>query len=408
MVKKILHRLLRHRHFWRDTSFDELSELYVSMIFRSLAIGMVGVFVPFYLYQLGYSLTAIVSVYAWFASAQVAMSYFTAHVVARYGPKHTIFLSYIAQLVSSLLFLTQPIAHWPLIVLGAVWGVAANLFFIAYHVDFSKVKHAQHSGKEVGYMYIMQKVGLAAGPLLGGIVATVFGAQYMFVLAVGLLVLGIVPLFRTKEPVRTRQRLNFGDFPVARAARDFGSYSAFAAEDILTKLVWPLYLSIFVLGAAVYAKLGVLSSVSIVVSIVATYVLARLADQRRGHQMLRIFVGFNALVHLARPFVKTMPQAIGANLLNDTVTAGYALPFFKGMYAAADELPGFRIVYIASMELFANLGRAVVCWLLVIFSLVASARVTLTLGFVIAAGLSCLIALERFGALGPGKGRFDE
>ncbi len=46
MLKKIVYSLLRHRHFWREVGFDELSELYVSMMFRGLSISLPGI-LPF-------------------------------------------------------------------------------------------------------------------------------------------------------------------------------------------------------------------------------------------------------------------------------------------------------------------------------------------------------------------------
>lgn len=368
------------------------------MIFRSVAVGSVGIFVPVYLYTLGYSLTEIMTVYGWFSTAIALCSYGTALLVARFGPKHVIMLSYVVQLLSSLLFLSQGQCQWPLFILGGVWGIAANLFFIPYHVDFSKIKHANHSGKEVGYMYIMQKVGLTVGPLLGGVVATLLGPSYVFLTACILLAVGALPLLKTAEPVQTRQRLDFS-LSVRKIANDLKSSAALQTEDVLTKLLWPAYIGIFVLGKGVYAKLGVLASVSVALSITATYIFGKLADKRRGHQMIRTFVALNSIVHLLRPFVTTFTQTIGINIANDSVTVGYVLPYLKGMYAAADDLPGRRIVYIASLEMIGGISRALACWMLALVASVVSAHTTLTIGFVLAALASLLIASEKFKAL---------
>ena len=59
MIQKTITKLLKHRHFWRDVGFDELSELYACMLLRSLATGLIGLFVPVYLYKNGYSLQSI-------------------------------------------------------------------------------------------------------------------------------------------------------------------------------------------------------------------------------------------------------------------------------------------------------------------------------------------------------------
>lgn len=59
MIQKIINTLLEPRHFWRTVGFDELSEIYTSQMLRSLAASLVGIFVPIYLYKIGYSLVAI-------------------------------------------------------------------------------------------------------------------------------------------------------------------------------------------------------------------------------------------------------------------------------------------------------------------------------------------------------------
>lgn len=398
MIQTIIKKILKRRHFWRDAGFDELSELYVSMTFRSIAVGSIGIFVPVYMYRLGYTLAEILTLYGWFATTMAIASVGSAWMVARFGPKHVMLLSYALQLCSSALFLTHERVHWPIIVLGIFWGLATNLFFVAYHVDFSKVKHANHSGEEVGYMYMMQKVGLVIGPLLGGVIGTIFGGSYVFLAATLLMALGALPLLKTAEPTRTRQHLDFS-IPVHKIRTDMQSYAALATEDILTKMLWPTYIVLFVIVSGVYLKLGLLSSISVLFSIVVTYIFGKIADARRGRHLLRIAVSLNSLLHLMRSFVTSLPQVLGINVANDSITVGYALPFTKGLYAAADEHPGRRIAYIAIVETAGNTARALACWVLVILAVLLEERLVLTIGFAVAAVASLLIAREKFRAL---------
>ena len=37
MIQKTINKLLLHRHFWRLTIFDELTELYINMLVQSMA-----------------------------------------------------------------------------------------------------------------------------------------------------------------------------------------------------------------------------------------------------------------------------------------------------------------------------------------------------------------------------------
>lgn len=399
MLKKIVYKVLARRHFWRDASFDELSELYVSMVMRSLALGIIGVFIPVFLLKNGYSFAAIISFFVIFFGVRVFADIIGSLLVAKIGPKHTMLASYAIQIAAAGLFLTLPNYHWPLFWLAASWGTANSFFFIAFHVDFSKVKHTKHAGKELGYINVMERIGAAVGPISGGIIALWFGAQYMFLVAVVLLLLGLVPLFRTAEPVRPNQSLGLKTLPIDRILRDIFSYIAVTTEQTISVVMWPLFLAMFVIGDYVYLKLGGLISLGFLVSIIAAYAIGKLIDERKGKQLLEISAYANSLLHLFRPFVTTLPVAGLVGVINEIVTAGYRMPYHKGMYDAADHLPGHRIAYIMVMEAFGSFAKFLLWVILYLLTSVMSPRNLLSTSFAIAAIASLLIMTQRFAGL---------
>lgn len=403
MLKKVIYRLLRHRHFWREVGFDELSELYVSTMFRSLSISLTGLFVPIYLLRQHYSVTQILMVAAWYFTFRAAFGdWLAGHTVAKIGPKHTMLIGYILLIISTALFLTLPQVHWPLWLVGGLWGVSTSFFFIPFHTDFSKVKHRAHGGKELGFLNIMERIGNMAGPLIGGLIATVFGGQFIFLIAIFLLLAGLFPLFRTPEPTKLNQKLQFKNFKIDHLKRDFVSYTSLGIETTLTNYMWPLYLGLFVfIGTGAYVKLGFITSLSVVVSIGSAQMIGRLIDRSQGRRLLRISASINALVHLARPFVSNLPVALGINVANEAVTPGYRMPYVKGFYDAADDQTGYRIVYITAMEWVSSIIKATLYWLLVMLSLLINGRSIINVTFYLAAIASVIIMSERFVALKP-------
>ena len=401
MLKRTVYRVLRHRHFWRE-DFDELNELYVNTMFRGLALSITGLFVPVYLLRLQYPLVSILAVAAWYFTFRgLLFDIVSAYTVARVGPKHTLATGYGLLIGSTSLFLTLPHYHWPVWLLGGLWGASASFFFVPFNVDFSKVKHSKYGGKEVAYVNIMDKIGQILGPLVGAIVATIFGAPYIFLAAAILLIIGIVLLFRSAEPVKLRQHLDYKGLKVDHIKRDIISFAAMGIENNICLYLWPLFLGLFVItDSTVYAKLGGLISASLVIGIFAAHFLGKAIDDHRGRRMLRSFAVANALLHLYRPFIQTYPVAIGVNMVNETVTPGYRMPYFKAYYDAADDHPGYRIVYLSSLEAISSLSKAVLWWLLLLLATVFSAKTVTTTGFLIAAVASCLIMLERYKTLG--------
>jgi MFS family permease len=398
MLKRFIHHILLRRHFWRHVDFDELSEIYVSMIFRGLSISLTGLFVPLYMLRLGYGATDVLLIpMFYFIARALAFDVLSAYSVAKYGPKHTILLGNLMLIASTALFLTLESISWPLWLLGATWGASASFFFIPFHVDFSKIKHSDHGGKELGYVNVMEKLGFAIGPMIGGIIATVFGAQYIFLFATALLIIGTVPLFTTSEPVRSNQRLDWRGLDITHHVRDFLSYTALAVENTICVFVWPLYLGLFVLaGTTAYAKLGALSAISVIASVLAALIIGKLIDRRKGRLLLRVSATVNALLHLVRTQIVSYPTAVGLNIANEAVTIGYRMPYHKGLYDAADGLPGHRIVYIASLELFGSVLKATMYGILVLVSTITTDHLTTSIAFGIAAIASLLVMTERF------------
>jgi MFS family permease len=400
MFKKIINRFARPRHYWRDLGFDELSELYTSMMFRSLAMSLVGIFIPFYLYQLDYEIWQIFSFYAITFSAWAISAYPVGHLVAKVGPKHTILASYAIQVMWLLMLVTLENQHWPLLAIATLYGLSNCLFFIAFHVDFSKIKHTEHGGKEVGWMYSMERAGAVLGPLIGGLVAYFIGGEYIFMVAVSLLFVGLVPLFITREPTTTNQILKFDSLQVSQVKRDLISYGFLSLEHTTSVIMWPMFISIYVFTDNAYLQLGSIISFSVFISFFVARAIGKIIDRKKGRSLLRSGAILNAALHLWRPFVGTFPAALTTTLANEVVTPFYRMPYTKGMYDAADDLPGRRIVYITAMEACGASARAAPFPFLAILAFfIVDTRQIFTGIFILGAFASLGIMLERFRAL---------
>ena len=396
MLQRNIEKFLRRSHFWRDVGFNELSELYISNMLRSVALTIFMVFVPFFLYQQHYSGPAIFSLYGLFFVGRMFCDIIAAFVVAKYGPKHTMILSCLLQIVSAGLLLSVPTYHWNVAILAIPWGASASFFFIAYHVVFSKIKHTAKAGAELGHMQAFEKFGNLIGPFIGGVVGTVLGPQYIFLVATLLLITSLWPLFRTAEPVRARQKIQFKLLPVAKLKHDFFSYVCLGVENTLCMNTWPFYISVFVLSGAVYAQLGSLSAFGVLASILSAKLVGRIADTAYARKVLRVGAILNVGTYAVRPWVHSLWGLFAINSANEAITAAYRMPYMKGMYASADDLPGLRIVYVSSMEAMASVVKCTAWFGLAILAMTFPLKDVLFLSFFIASLASIGIMQERF------------
>lgn len=359
MFQRLFHYFVGRRHFWRHASFGEVAELYISRMLRIVGINVAAGFASIYLYQLGYSLLTLTSLWIAYFIMKAVIAYVAARYVAFFGPKHGILLSnfiYIPAMVA-LSFAEQlggvAIAVW-LISLA----ISTTMYQISYTVDFSKVKSLNHAGKELGFMNIFERLAAALSPVVGGIIALFFGPQTIMWVGALVFLLSAMPLFFTGEQTHTRRKLSFAGFPFRANMWNFVSRSGVGFDLATTTFVWSMFIVVTIFpgfGDEIYVTLGALSAVTVMAAIITSYVYGRIIDRRRGGQLLRVSVLVNALVHASRPFVTTPPLAVVTNVANEIGSAGYGLPQMRGMFDAADN-SGHRVVYMLFAELFADLG----------------------------------------------------
>lgn len=401
MLHRLMYLLVRRTHFWRHIGFAELAELYTSRMLRVMALQMMGGFALVYLLQLGYSLHFV----AWFWFAyfflRVLFAPLVAITVARYGPKHSTLMSNIGQVIAAVFLILAANPDFGFIALLLYMpfaGFSRSLYDVAYLVDFSKVKHVERAGRELGFMQIIERAVLALGPLLGGLIALAFGPQAMLAFGSLLMIMAALPLFFTGEPVRVKQKITLRHFNWKIAWKPAVANIASGVDVDLSGIMWAAFLAIVVLGgvqnSAVYAEIGALSSISIIVSIVVAYTYGKIVDNHQGKRLLKLSVLGDTLLHFLRPFVSTPVQALGANVANEVVTTGYTMPATRGIFDTADGLPGYRIVYMTIMGVSLVIGDCITMLVLASFTSFLSDTSALKMTYFTLAPLILLIMLH--------------
>ena len=368
-----------------------------------MAVSMVSVFVAIYLYQFGYHLAFIMFYFAAYFALRAILVFPASLVIARIGPKHATLISNFIY-VPALLVLSQLDSYglYALGLFGVIQAASTSLYDVSHLVNFSKVKHLDHVGKELGFMYMLERIGAALSPAVGGLVAFAFGPQATMILAAVVFACAAVPLFFTPEPVQTRQKITFRHFNWRGTWRGLVANVAVGVDFISSGSVWSLYVAIAIFGTTsntVYAQLGALVSVTVLAALVFSRLYGLLIDRRRGGELLKIGVVGDILAHLMRPFVNTPAGVLTINIANEAATTAYSMPFTKGMFDQADNLPGYRIVYMSLAGMAAPLGAMLMSLVVGILALFMSEVHSMQICFILAALTVGLITIHRFPAL---------
>ena len=373
--------------------------MYIAGFLKMFAGGLVGVFIPLYLLKNDFSIQSVFFYYMLLYLFAIVFDVISAELTARFGPKHVMRLGFFLQFVTALLLSQLHSLPLPLLTLTFVHAAAASFYWLPYHVDFSKIKHVKHSGKEISWLHTMEKIGGMLGPLAGGVLATFFGGVVLFYVAALVLAIAVAILMLSPEPTQTKQKLSYAHLFTWKDWRTTTSNAAFVAENSLSMLIWPIFLAAVIFSSDGYLKIGSIASVSVVLAMFAALPLGRVLDHHKGFRMIRFGTALNSLIHVGRMFVTSYGGAVVVAALNEPNTLVYRLAYLKGYYDTADDFPGQRIAYIARNEISAH----IVCFALwTALTLIAgsfSARIVCLVGFGVAAVLSGVIRLERYRAL---------
>lgn len=388
MLNRIITLVLRRRHYWRSISFDDIAELYVSRLITVFAINIINLFAAVYLYKLDYSILFIAVFYGSLYLLKVPFAVVAAKYAAYFGPKHGILAANILRIPSMIAFAFVPeYGLVPIIIFGVLQQMSSTLYDMCYMIDFSKVKHAIHAGKEIGMMQMVEKFAKVISPVIGGVIASIWSPEVTIILASILFVFAALPLLRTVEPTPTRAKLKLSGFPWRLAKPTLISYSVVGFDFVASGMAWTLFITIFVfasLGDNVYSALGALASFGVLVSIAASWTFGQMIDKKKGDVLLVAGTLVNIVLHFFRPFAASPPSVIGVNMVNETATSAYAMPFTRATFDVADS-SGSRLAYMMYMEMTLNFGAALGCFVMAIGIWMLGEKSGLTLVFLVAA-----------------------
>lgn len=399
MIRTLLQRLLARRHPWRHATLSEVTEVYLSHFLRTLAIGFSGIFIPVYLLGLGYSFSEVLLYYTLFFFYGIPLDFLAGWLVGRFGPKHIMRLAFLVQLASALLLIHIEVLPLVIPFLALVTSIGARFYFIALNTDFSKVKHGEKSGKEVGWMQVMEKAGGIGGPILGGALATYIAPVATFWAAGLAFFVATIILMLSPEPVRTRQKVGYKKLFNRKNWRAYASFSFMVSENSISMWLWPIFLTVVVFTTDVYLKLGFVTSLATVVAMLLAEPVGRLIDGKRGSLVITYATSLNSIVHLCRPFVGGLFGSVAVSSVNEPVTIAYRVAMLKGFYDSADDYPGQRIAYLALNEAIGDIFRSTTWLVLFVSSFFLSPWAVCAVGFVLGALYSQGMRLQQYKAL---------
>ncbi len=273
-----------HFQFFKNKEFNYF---YVAVFIMTFGESLINIFVPIYLFSLGFKIYQILFFYFLVSLYFLVFSYIGAKIVSKIGDKHAILLStpflilYYMGLIyinsNNLIFLLLPL----------LLSLRMVLFNYGYHLNF--INHSQKTkrGQELATFGIIILLATVFAPYLGSIIANV-NFTIVFIISSILITIGTTPLFFSKDKFEKIDFTSIGVFRKIFSKENKGnfiSFSGYAIESIIGRTIWPIFLIIIV---GTINKVGLLISASMLFSLLSFHFIGKLTDKVSKIKLLKI------------------------------------------------------------------------------------------------------------------------
>ena len=346
-----------HTQYFHYFLQRDVTKLYIAVAIRNLALGLVTIFEPIYIYQhFNNSFPAVMFYYAVLFGLYGLFVVFGGRIMAKFGPAKSILLSYPFYIVYYVFLYLMPV-HWlfvPLAVIVAVTGML--LFWPAFHTDFVRFSTKEHRGREASRINVAMMFPTILAPVIGGIVLMQVGFPILFTIVGLLLFASSIPLFYSRERVEV-----YTDSYTKAWKRIFKKDNRILNIGLLSEgieisihaYVWPIFLLVLAID---FSKMGGIASFALVGSTLFMLYIGKLSDTEERPWLLNIGALWTGISWIIKFFVTPPFDALLGQMIYRISRAAARVPFWTFFYEKAASKEDEADEFIVYREILVNIG----------------------------------------------------
>ena len=354
--------MFNYRYSWLPR--HHITEVYITQVLYGIAVGLIAVFVPIYLLDLGYALPQALMFIIISKVFAVITSPVAAWLTYRIGFKHTILIRIPFFLASYLTLYALSYSSLHYFVPAAITGVSVTLYWIPVHMIFKHYSHAESRGKEVSKFESFPQMFRIAAPALGGIIAASLGFPVLILIALGLVCISTVPLF-VSEDIKSTREFKWMDLFDLGAHRFIFATMADGFANMAALVLFPILIYTTLESTE---TLGYITSLGSIIYALSTLNIGRIIDKGERREWLRLGAILFGMTIIIRPFFSTAAGFAGVIILGALANSIYRTCLNTTMYEAANRLGDKGDEFIVVREIFLNLGRMSALFIAIIFT----------------------------------------
>lgn len=335
-------RQLSHKIFYTGVHRDGIRAIFWGNTIRQFAAAAVGFFVPVFVYKVGYlaygnsfvaGLRTLISFLLLTQITIFALSFFVEYIIDSIGFRWTLLISSFLLFMKFILLTFAEADLTFLWIAAIVSGIVTTTYWVSRHALFGEDQDVARVGSALGFLLLLSQLTAIVGPVIGGVIASLFGFARLFQLGLVLALLSGIPFFFMRHHRRHHPDGLPGFMNKLRDPVNFPLILGWIGnswDDNLYINFWPLY--VFLVVGAV-EKLGIVTSAVAVVSMIISYVAGRFFDRTRfKKQVFLAGAGASTLVWPIKAFAQGFWSIFAVDSLHSIVGSFYWIPFLSQIY----------------------------------------------------------------------------
>ena len=352
---------LDFHHYFHYFLRQDITKLYITIAIRNLAVGMVSIFSPAYIYlYFDASIPLTMLYFGLMYGVNGVLAVAGGRLIAALGSSKTMLISsfFLIGYYLSLFSFDRSFLFVPLSIIAA--GVAMALFWPGFHTDFARFSSRKTRGKESGRINVAMLLPTILSPLLGGFILVQFGFPVLFIIVSVVLVAATIPLFYRRQYQET-----YTDSYTKAWSRMFKKENWRTSVGLLSESfelgvvhfhIWPLFLFIIAIS---FAQMGGIASFALIVSSLFMLYAGRISDTKERPWLLNVGSVWTAIAWILKFFVATPFSALLAQTIYRISRAAAMVPFQTFFYEKAAAKGSETDEFIVYREILVNLSRFV-------------------------------------------------
>lgn len=349
---------------------EEIQEVYLHSFLFRLAVGLVSIFLPLYIIDLGFSVQTVLLFFMVYYGAYIVASWPHAGIASKIGYKRASMLSSPLILCFYLLLRGLEPGSSTVYLVGLVGGLGFNLYWAGMNPEVAESSHSEEREKETGYFFSMPTLASMLSPFVGGLVLAVYSFNALFLLSALLIALSFMPFMLSREH-HEGMEMSPKSFFNRKHLDDFLTYFSQGVHSAGEKVLWPLFLALVIKESASIGAAGSMMSLG---SAVTSIVLGKHTNEDNRGKILAIGAFLTALSYALMSQVASPLTAFLVSGFSGLTYTAMSIPIYSRAMDRAEKED--YLEYFAFREISLSIGRLTVLASIIAVFLVASINFT--------------------------------